>query len=706
LADRHAKEKITACQKNISPPNSKPNASEKQVKEEKAAYENAKSACGNVDNEFYADESASKAVLLLEQALKRDDGLEARALLPAMASTVGSELVTRSLSALAKFVADRGKRELMGWTLDRVAADICTYGGDDELGKALHAELKDKWVRHLCDLAAEDRLDHYGGGEALLLALRAALEADVRSWPGVLVGLGLKEMHLERFTVSKENERKDICPWFEATSGTPTDCLRQGNSLRTGGEDFVDRLMRGESPLNALAGLSDSIAEQVTSMEATATEHKINDVPLALMACGISIPEHVAQFAKDYDGIAPNVEVSGVIAALAATQACWQLTGEGFANIGSSPGSKQKALTTQNVERLSTVIRLHRELVKPAAALGREVKALSGGLKSVEDAGLALQTARQTGKDVKGARAELWNSVLLLLDSGIALSKATLVVVDHYGKSAATFPGLSFQENTTRPLDEHIEKIRNALTTLKAVLDVAKAIGTDEMGIAVIQAMTQLSPRLTKLCAADESKKCKERFDSVARHLGLIVAVLEAKTDEEMAKAIDAAANPPGGWRTKLSNGNFTVGLSAYPGFFAAFESRWGTYGATLERGEDVYKQRPTLTLPIGVDLVWGVKKTALGLFASVLDPVAFLQYDVDSGGRLPGPRPVTVIAPGLFFRMNLGPTPIALLLGVVYRPQFRTWEATVSGPGANVLQYGIALTVDATLWKLYSNKH
>ena len=69
----------------------------------------------------------------------------------------------------------------------------------------------------------------------------------------------------------------------------------------------------------------------------------------------------------------------------------------------------------------------------------------------------------------------------------------------------------------------------------------------------------------------------------------------------------------------------------------------------------------------------------------------------------LPGPRPVTALSPGLAVRLGIPKTPLAFLLSGTYRPQLRTWEATVSGPGANVFQFGLAVAVDVTLWKIFA---
>jgi hypothetical protein len=105
--------------------------------------------------------------------------------------------------------------------------------------------------------------------------------------------------------------------------------------------------------------------------------------------------------------------------------------------------------------------------------------------------------------------------------------------------------------------------------------------------------------------------------------------------------------------------------------------------------------------VPIGLDFAWGTGRHSLGFFVPLIDPAAFVQYDVSEKGRLPGPRPLTVFSPGAFFRWGICRTPITLLAGYVYRPRLRTWEATVNEPGADAHQIGVSVAIDATFWNI-----
>ena len=167
--------------------------------------------------------------------------------------------------------------------------------------------------------------------------------------------------------------------------------------------------------------------------------------------------------------------------------------------------------------------------------------------------------------------------------------------------------------------------------------------------------------------------------------------------------AIDRAAHPPGGWRRKSKHGAFTVSLAAHFGMAFGAEWRSGQYGVVRERLGNTYPVAPTLIMPFGLDLAWGkLDKTLVGVFIPAIDPAAFLQYDIQNNGRLPGPRPITALSPGVGGRVGLGRSPFSLMGMFVYRPKLRTWEPTVSGPGADAIQLLLGLTIDVTLWEIH----
>lgn len=209
-----------------------------------------------------------------------------------------------------------------------------------------------------------------------------------------------------------------------------------------------------------------------------------------------------------------------------------------------------------------------------------------------------------------------------------------------------------------------------------------------------------LSQQLEVLEALDRRTTTRTVTTELGELVGFLTAILSAKDTDDMAVVLEKTAAPPGGWRRKQAKGAFTMSLGSHVGVYTAAEFRWGQYGVHRERGTPHW-QAPTLAVPIGLDFAWGTGRHSVGLFTPLIDPAAFVQYDVSEEGRLPGPRPLTVLSPGAFFRWGICRSPITLLVGYVYRPKLRTWEATINEPGADAHQLGVSLAIDATFWNI-----
>lgn len=187
------------------------------------------------------------------------------------------------------------------------------------------------------------------------------------------------------------------------------------------------------------------------------------------------------------------------------------------------------------------------------------------------------------------------------------------------------------------------------------------------------------------------------------RFAPVLVAIAEQDDPEAVAEAIDQAASRPGGWRRKGVKDARMLSLTAHPGIVGGMELRHGQYGAVREDLRMLYGVAPTLTLPLGLEMTWGRQGafSPIGVFVSVIDPAAFLQYDVSENARLPGPSLLTAFAPGLAFRAGINGTPFSIIPQVVYRPGLRAWDPEIAGPAASALQVGLGLGVDVTLLEL-----
>jgi hypothetical protein len=264
------------------------------------------------------------------------------------------------------------------------------------------------------------------------------------------------------------------------------------------------------------------------------------------------------------------------------------------------------------------------------------------------------------------------------------------------------YPGLS-------PLDltKVVAQIDRGKVTLQAISkDVAtlRGIFGDDWASTLAAAAGSLRVHIDAACAGTD--RCGDVLPTLSRHVSLIVLVLTEKDPDRIAEGLDAVAMPPGGWRTKVKPGSFVVSIASFAGFnLSTLEVRNGQYGVTREHWTSHYLA-PSLTLPVGIDLAWGFpKKTpgAFGIFVSAIDPAAFLEYDPSNAGRLPGPRLTTVLAPGIWPHFALGESPFNVSPYFVYRPGLRAWQASVNAPAADALQLGVSLSVDVTLFDLYT---
>ncbi|MEX1367869.1 MAG: hypothetical protein AB1Z98_32370 [Nannocystaceae bacterium] len=209
-----------------------------------------------------------------------------------------------------------------------------------------------------------------------------------------------------------------------------------------------------------------------------------------------------------------------------------------------------------------------------------------------------------------------------------------------------------------------------------------------------------LRKRIKVLQAAKKADP-KQVITTLTELVGLFSSIAAAEDADDIAVILEKTASPPGSWRRKQVEGSFTLSLGSHVGVYTALELRRGQYGVVYE-DLSTHVQAPTLSVPIGFDLAWGVgRSTSLGVFVPIIDPAAFVHYDVAEDSRLPAPQPLTVFALGASLRLGIPRTPITVLAGYTWRPRLRTWEAGANEPGANAHQFGVSLAIDATFWNI-----
>jgi hypothetical protein len=328
---------------------------------------------------------------------------------------------------------------------------------------------------------------------------------------------------------------------------------------------------------------------------------------------------------------------------------------------------------------------IHIGAINDAKGFGEATKALENYMQNTAS---TFQQSKQV-RLLQAAAALAHSSVdfgVAFADAGASLSEPTL------------YPGICESSTSCTRARTAFEGGREALLSLSGKIDTAESALNQDWAKVVPKVIASVSVDLKKACG--EAPQCERMTESLSRYAGLFTALATDPDPDNVAQALDAAAMPMGGWRRKNMSGATTISIASFPGFSTALEWRWGQYGVRYERLEELHGSWPTLTLPVGIDFAFhrGAK-----FFVSLLDPAAYLQYDAEKQGRLPGAQILTALAPGLAYRVAPWDAPVSLNAFFTYRPRLRAWESAISGPAADALQLGVSLSVDVTLWELYT---
>ncbi|XXT17120.1 hypothetical protein WME94_43520 [Sorangium sp. So ce429] len=697
------------------------------------------------------------------------------------------------LAALAKVIEDRAKREGIGWFLQRVGDDLCGLGAPsaDASTELVRREIRAFWLPSLCALAADAKSSgfvQYGGGGKLFETLRAALARDVEAWPGVAAGLGLGHAFFKAAGVTPKPASLFECTPPEpraaiAASRWPqSDLCRATMALRRDGASFLARIRAGQSATASLSTLASRLSAE--NRHLVGSNMVLYDDGLQIAACAASIPfffdehgemlstvERIKTVKAGETAVTPDTAGSLdraqrtatlLVAAMSGTPACWTIVGKGVdratceplrgrtrVDAGGRPtvdgacataGATALAQTKgDDIERLSTVLRLSRRFSASAQLLesqwgnlihalysyedatrasaqtpGQTPRGLTPDLSKVSDAkslpelGRALQELAQAEARAlhKSAYVRQVQAALALTQAGFDMAGTTLDVADGV-LDPELYPGLSYAGNhKAAELERKIESARASLSALSRDVDALSAVFAEDWGAVIAHAAESLRVHAGRACS---SSACRESADKLSRYAGFVVALVGETDAERLADTLDSLADPVGGWTTKSQARTFTASIAAFPGFAGGIEWRAGQYGVHGEDFGRAYGVAPTLVLPVGIDLAWGTADDATispaGLFISLLDPAAFLQYDAAEQGRLPGPRLTTALAPGVWGRFAFRGTPFTLNPFIVFRPGLRSWEGGVSGPAASAFQLGIAAAIDVTLFGLYTDQ-
>jgi hypothetical protein len=212
----------------------------------------------------------------------------------------------------------------------------------------------------------------------------------------------------------------------------------------------------------------------------------------------------------------------------------------------------------------------------------------------------------------------------------------------------------------------------------------------------------------------------KEKIATLLKYANFMAAVAEANTPDEMERAIEAFALPPGSSRMKKQPGQFAVALNAYTGLAGGWE---------VLDGASKVQNFGSVAAPLGLSLSWGLGKRhpvtkvdtlksgkvkikvreygSLGLFVPIIDVGAVTAYRFNDANaqNLPELTWSNILSPGLYLTYHLPRKwPIAFGVGGQLGPGLR--KVTESGleVDRSGFRYGAFVAVDIPITYFYLN--
>lgn len=175
-----------------------------------------------------------------------------------------------------------------------------------------------------------------------------------------------------------------------------------------------------------------------------------------------------------------------------------------------------------------------------------------------------------------------------------------------------------------------------------------------------------------------------------------IATAATAKTPDEVSKAIEAFALPPGGSAIKKYS-KFSIALNAYVGLSAGQE-------ILKDVGTKVYY---AVTAPIGVTFNWGFKRAgSLSLMVSAFDVGALtaFRFQDNTTNELPDLKFENVLAPGGYLIYGVPKYPIAIGIGAQLGPNLRSvTDASLNIDKTSGWRWGAFLAVDIPMVSIFS---
>lgn len=190
----------------------------------------------------------------------------------------------------------------------------------------------------------------------------------------------------------------------------------------------------------------------------------------------------------------------------------------------------------------------------------------------------------------------------------------------------------------------------------------------------------------------------------LAKYGSFMANVATAKTPDEVAAAIEAAALPVGSSRIKRET-VFNVALNAYVGPFIGYEKIKGvdsgkinSYGITAPIGVSVSKGNSILFFKSNTH-------SSSTIFFSLVDIGALtaFRFTNDSTEKIPTVELRDIVSPGIFFSHGFGKTPLSLNIGYQVGPLLRKVRLDENLVGKSYSRISVSIVVDIPVFNLYS---
>lgn len=206
----------------------------------------------------------------------------------------------------------------------------------------------------------------------------------------------------------------------------------------------------------------------------------------------------------------------------------------------------------------------------------------------------------------------------------------------------------------------------------------------------------------------------KKEIQTMLKYANFVASIAEANSPEEVERALELFALPPGSSQMKKQPGRFALAINAYTGLAG---------GSEYLNGEMVPKTFGAITAPVGLSFSWGLgvkkeqKKTgelawknwgSLGFFVPLLDvgAVTAFRFKDSQAQDLPELTWGNILSPGLYAVYDFpSKWPIAVGYGAQIGPSLRKVTELGLEKERSGWRHGFFATVDIPIAYFYLGK-